>query len=77
MISIILAVVIIMFICIATVMMVKYVANKNLMCPHCKLEFSKDLFLIGDNALLVCPFCHRWVQVTKSSEKYIAKKLLI
>lgn len=73
--TIIIAVIVILLLSVAIVMMVKYAANKTLRCPHCQLEFATDLFLIQDNSLLVCPFCHRWIWVTKSLDNYIAKKL--
>ena len=60
---------------IAITMMVKYTASQNLRCPHCKLEFTADLFEILDNSLLVCPFCRRWVVATKSFDRYVTKKL--
>lgn len=73
---IILAVIGVLLASIVTVLMVKYVAAQNLKCPHCQLEFVKDLFLIQDNTLLVCPFCHRWVLVVKSFDRYVPKKIL-
>jgi len=73
--SIIIAVIVILLISIAIIMMIKYTASQSLTCPHCQLEFVTDLFQIQDKALLTCPFCHRWILVTKSFEKYVAKKL--
>lgn len=72
---IIIAVVVILFVSIALVLMIKYAANQSLRCPHCELEFDTNLFLIKNNALLVCPFCQRWILATKSFDRYVAKKL--
>ena len=72
---IVVAVTILLFTVIAIAMMVKYTANQNLICPHCELEFTTDLFVIMGNSLLACPFCRRWVLVVKSFNSYVTKKL--
>jgi hypothetical protein len=73
--TIIIAVIVILLFVVAILMMIRYAANKTLMCPHCQLEFATDLFLIQDNGLLGCPFCHRWIIVRKTFDKYVTKKL--
>lgn len=73
--TIIIVVILALLVTITIVLMIKYRANKNIRCPNCQLEFATDLFLLQDKALLVCPFCHRWVLVTELFEKYITKKL--
>ena len=75
MMPIIVAVVVILFIAIALALMIKYASNQSLRCPHCGLEFDTDLFLVQNHALLVCPFCQQWILATKSTDKYVAKKL--
>ena len=74
--SIIAIVVGVLIVVIVALLMVKYRENQNLMCPHCQLEFVSDLFLIQDNCLLACPFCHHWILVTKSFDKYVTKNRL-
>ena len=54
--NIIIAVIVILLAGIAIVLIIRYTANQNLRCPYCQLEFVTDLFMIKENALLVCPF---------------------
>jgi len=77
MIPVIIAVIVTFFASVVLVLMVKLMANQNIMCPHCKLEFVTDLFLIGNSGLVACPFCHQWISVTKSSGIVVVKKLFI
>ena len=77
MMPIIIAVIVTFFASVVLVLMIKFTAGQNIMCPHCKLEFATDLFLIGNSGLATCPFCHQWISVTKSSGIVIVKKLFI
>ena len=60
---------------IVITIMIKYTTNQNIRCPDCQLEFVTELFMIQNNALLVCPFCRQWILATKSSDRYLTKKL--
>jgi len=51
--------------------------NQPLRCPHCQLEFTSDLFLFQENALVQCPFCHRWMTAQKIKERYQARRILL
>ena len=73
--NILIVIIVILLAGTAIVLMIRYTANQNRRCPYCQLEFVTDLFMIKKNALPVCPFCHQWILVTKSFNKYIVKKL--
>lgn len=65
MISIVVAAIVVLFVAIALAMMVRFVGNERIKCPHCGLEFSMDLLLLQGYALVACPFCQQWVWVRR------------
>ncbi len=60
---------------VAVLLSIRIKSNQSLACPHCQLEFVSDLFLFQDNALVQCPFCHKWMAAQKIQEKYQARKI--
>jgi len=62
---------------VAILLKINYSAEQKITCPYCQLEFVADLFLLGSSTLIICPFCHRWITVTKSYDRYIARKLFV
>ena len=50
--------------------------NQTMTCPHCALQFTKDLFLLQENALVQCQFCHKWMRVRKIFNQYHTQKIL-
>ena len=60
---------------VAVILSIRINPNQSLECPHCQLEFVSDLFLLQENALVQCPFCHKWMTAQKVREKYHARKI--
>ena len=60
---------------VAVILSIHIKPNQSLECPHCQLEFISDLFLFQENALVQCPFCHKWMTAQKMQEKYHARKI--
>ena len=67
--------VILIGIIVAIILSIRIKPNQSLTCPHCQIEFSSDLFLFQENALVQCSFCHKWMAASKTQEKYHAKKI--
>ncbi len=67
---------IILIICvIALLLKINYKAEQKIRCPFCQLEFVANLFILGSSTLVICPFCHKWLAVTKFQDKYIIRRL--
>jgi uncharacterized Zn-finger protein len=60
---------------VAVILSIHINPNQSIECPHCKLEFVSDLFLLQENTLVQCPFCHKWMTAQKVREKYHARKI--
>ncbi len=50
--------------------------NQTVMCPHCQLEFTKDLYTFQDHTLVACRFCHRWMHAHSIRNRFYAEKIL-
>jgi hypothetical protein len=46
---------------IAIILSFRIHANQTITCPHCHIEFTKDIITFQDHALVACRFCHRWM----------------
>lgn len=68
--------IILLLISVALLLAVNYRGNQAMTCPHCGLAFVADLFLVGGTTLLACPFCRRWISVTKARNRFEVKKIL-
>lgn len=53
----------------------KYHSNQALKCPVCQLDFTADLFLLGQSTLISCPFCHQWLTVIRTNDKNDVRRL--
>ena len=53
----------------------KYHSNQALRCPVCMLDFTADLFLLGQSTMVSCPFCHQWLTVTRTDGKNVVRRL--
>lgn len=73
--AIILGIVAIVIIAVVIVLSLNYKVNQSLKCPSCLLDFSTDLFFLGQNTLVSCPFCHRWMVISFVSNRNVVKKL--
>ena len=60
---------------VVIILSLKYHSNQALRCPVCLLDFTSDLFLLGQNTLVSCPFCHQWLTVTRTDDKNVARRL--
>jgi hypothetical protein len=60
----------------AVILSFRIKTNQTLMCPHCQLEFTKDLYTFQDHALVACRFCHRWMHVHPIHNTYYADKIM-
>jgi len=60
---------------VAVILSIRIQPNQSLNCPHCQLEFTSDLLLFQESALVQCPFCHKWMTAKKVREKYQARKI--
>jgi hypothetical protein len=69
-------IIIILLISITVLLAVTYLGDQAMTCPHCGLAFVADLFLVGKTALLSCPFCRRWILVTKARNRFEVEKIL-
>ena len=49
--------------------------NQTISCPHCDLQFTKDLLLFQERALVQCQFCHKWMRASKINNQYYAQKI--
>ncbi|MCW4040087.1 MAG: hypothetical protein NWE83_04955 [Candidatus Bathyarchaeota archaeon] len=61
---------------IAVILSFRIKPNQTMTCPHCHLEFTKDLFTFQDHALVACRFCHRWMHAHPIRNMYYAEKIL-
>jgi hypothetical protein len=52
-----------------------YEKSQNLRCPYCDLEFTSDIYFIGKSTVRSCPFCHRWMIVTRMGDRNIVRRL--
>ena len=72
---VLLGVVATVIIAVVILLSLKYKSNQALRCPYCQLDFTADLFLLGQNTLVSCPFCQKWMVVTKMADRNVVKKL--
>ncbi|MCW4040029.1 MAG: hypothetical protein NWE83_04655 [Candidatus Bathyarchaeota archaeon] len=49
--------------------------NQSITCPHCHLEFTKDLYTVYDHTLVACRFCHRWMHIRKIRNAHFTDKI--
>jgi hypothetical protein len=50
-------------------------STSRIRCPHCGIDFEKDVLLVGGHSVVSCPFCGRWVEVHKVSGKMTSRKI--
>ena len=72
---VIIGIVAIVVIAVIILLSLKYNNDQDLKCPYCQLDFTTDLFFLGENALVSCLFCHRWMIVSRISNKNVVKKI--
>ncbi|MCJ7634663.1 hypothetical protein MUP77_20020 [Candidatus Bathyarchaeota archaeon] len=73
--AVILGIVAIVIIAVVILLSLNYKNTQSLKCPSCQLDFTTDLFFLGQNTLVSCPFCHRWMVVSRVSNRNFVKKL--
>ena len=73
--AIIIVISIIIAIVIGIVLTLTYLEEQHIKCPHCGLEFTRDLLLLKNNSTTQCPFCHKWIIVKKLEDRLEAKRL--
>ena len=61
---------------IAVILSFRIKLNQTVTCPHCQLEFTKDLFTFQDHTLVACRFCHRWMHARSIRDRFYAEKIL-
>jgi len=61
---------------VAVILSFRIKPNQTVMCPHCQLEFTKDLYTFQDHALVACRFCHRWMHARSIRNRFYAEKIL-
>jgi hypothetical protein len=49
--------------------------NQTMTCPYCELQFTKDLLLLQEYALVQCRFCHKWMRARKIFNQYHTQKI--
>ena len=67
-------IIIILLISIAVLLATTYLSDQAVACPHCGLAFVADLFIVGNTAVLSCPFCRRWILVTRARNRFEIEK---
>ncbi len=72
---VILGIVAVVIVVVVVLLSLNYRNSQSLKCPYCNLDFTADLFLLGQNGIVSCPFCHRWMVVSREADKNIVKKL--
>jgi uncharacterized Zn-finger protein len=73
--AVILGIVAVVIIVVIVLLSLNYRNAQSLKCPYCDLDFTTDLFLLGQSAIVSCPFCHRWMVVSREANRNTAKKL--
>lgn len=73
--TVILGIVAVVIIVVIVLLSLNYRNGQSLKCPYCDLDFTTDLFLLGQSGMVSCPFCHRWMVVNREANRNIAKKL--
>ena len=73
--AVILGIVVVVIIVVIVLLSLNYRNAQSLKCPYCDLDFTTDLFLLGQSGMVSCPFCHRWMVVNREANRNIAKKL--
>ena len=72
---IILGIVAVVIVVVVLLLSLNYKNGQSLKCPYCNLDFTTDLFLLGQSGVVSCPFCHRWMVVSREAERNTVKKL--
>jgi len=65
----------VVIISVVLLLSLNYKGNETLKCPHCELDFTTDLFFLKNSTLVACPFCRRWMVVTRVMDRNLVKKL--
>ena len=60
---------------VVVLLSLNYKSSQALKCPYCQLDFTTDLFFLKQSTLIACPFCRRWMLVTRVMDRNIIKKL--
>jgi len=71
----IIAVVGVVIIVVVLLLSLKYKSSQALKCPYCQLDFTTDLFFLKQSTLVACPFCRRWMMVTRMMDRNVIRKL--
>jgi hypothetical protein len=50
-------------------------STDRIRCPHCGLDFEKDVLLARGHSMVSSPFCGRWVEVHRKSGKMTSRKI--
>ena len=50
-------------------------STDRIRCPHCGLDFEKEVLLVGGHSVVSCPFCGHWVEVHRNSGKMTSRKI--
>ncbi|MFQ6074982.1 MAG: hypothetical protein ACE5Z5_02445 [Candidatus Bathyarchaeia archaeon] len=60
-----------LFILLAT----SYSPDQTITCPVCGYDFPVNLFFTFNRAVVQCPYCRRWISITKHREEKIVERL--
>lgn len=52
-----------------------YSTDQTITCPVCGYEFPVNLFFTFNRAVVQCPYCRRWISVTKHYEEKVVERL--
>jgi hypothetical protein len=47
---------------VALILSLRLKTNQTMTCTHCELQFTKDVLLLQENALVQCRFCQKWMR---------------
>lgn len=72
---VVIGIVAVVIIVVVLLLSLNYKNSQALKCPYCQLDFTTDLFFLKQNTLVACPFCRRWMMVTRVMDRNIIKKL--
>ena len=60
---------------VALILSLRLKTNQTMTCPHCELQFTKDVLLLQENALVQCRFCQKWMRARKIQNHYYTQKI--
>ena len=67
--------IIVLGVIVAIILSFRIKPNQTIMCPHCNLEFTKDIYTFQDHALVTCQYCRRWMHARSIRGRYYANKI--